>query len=114
MNGQKLYDQAKSRVMTRKKFYSHIVTWVIMSVFFILINLFTTDYFWAIFPILAWGIGVAFHGLQVFSDEWEDKEIEKEFLRLRKKNMDFHGEAMGEPDEDLVEIPSNWKDKDFV
>ena len=45
----------------------------------------TTDYFWAIFPILAWGIGVAFHGIQVFSSEWEDAEVDREYERLKKK-----------------------------
>lgn len=114
MSGQKLYDKARTRVKHRKKFYSHIVTWVIMSVFFILINLFTTDYFWAIFPILAWGIGVAFHGLQVFSDEWEDEEVEREFERLRKRNMDFHGDNLEDITEEIIETPKNWQDTDFV
>ena len=114
MSGQKLYDQARTRVKHRKKFYSHIVTWIIMSVFFILINLFTTDYFWAIFPILAWGIGVAFHGLQVFSDEWEDDEITKEYNRLKKKNMDFHGDSLDDLKEGVPQVPSDWRDSDFV
>ncbi len=114
MSSDKLYDQVRTRVKSRKKFYSHILTWVIMSVFFILINLFTTDYFWAIFPILAWGIGVAFHGIQVFSDEWEDQEVEREYHRLKKRTMDFHGEEI---DEDLIvnaEKRKDWRDQDFV
>jgi hypothetical protein len=114
MSSQKLYEEAKIRVKSRKKFYSHIVTWVIMSVFFILINLFTTDYFWAIFPILAWGIGVAFHGIQVFSDEWEDQQIEREYDRLKRKTMDFHGEEIEDAPEDFRNLRKEWKDQDFV
>ena len=88
-----------------------------MSVFFIMINLFTTDYFWAIFPILVWGIGVAFHGIQVFSDEWEDQEIDKEFERLKRKQMDHHGSyEVGDFDnlDSFKELRKEWKDQDFV
>ena len=61
MISEELYEYAKKRVSKRRKFYSHVIMWLVMSVFFILINLATADYFWAIFPILFWGIGVAFH-----------------------------------------------------
>lgn len=64
-----------------------------MSVFFILLNLATSDYFWAIFPILGWGIGVAFHGIQIFTNEWEDSEIDREYERLkRRKGTFFEGQ----------------------
>ena len=85
-----------------------------MSVFFIMINLFTTDYFWAIFPILGWGIGVAFHGIQVFSDEWEDHEIDKEYDRLKRRRPDL--EKFNDPIdlEDMKDLRKEWKDQDFV
>ena len=85
MNAKDLYQHARQKVQRRKKFYGHVISWVIMSIFFILLNLATTDYFWAIFPILGWGIGVAFHGIQVFTSEWEDTEIDREYERLLKK-----------------------------
>lgn len=109
MDAQELYRHAQQRVRTRKKFYSHVITWVVMSVFFILLNLATTEYFWAIFPILGWGIGVAFHGIQVFTNEWEDAEIDREYERLRKKRRAFHPE-----EGDDIEAMENWNDKDFV
>ena len=109
MDAQELYEHARNRVKTRKKFYSHVITWVVLSVFFILLNLATTDYFWAIFPILAWGIGVAFHGIQVFTNEWEDTEIDREYERLRKRRRVFNPE-----EGDLEESGIKWDDKDFV
>jgi len=75
-----------------------------MSIFFILLNLATTDYFWAIFPILGWGIGVAFHGIQVFTTEWEDAEVDREYERLLRKkgNLQKEDEIEGDyiPDDD--------------
>lgn len=110
-----LYEHARKRVKSRKKFYSHIFSWVLMSAFFILLNIFTSDYFWAIFPILGWGIGVAFHGIQVFSDEWEDQEVGKEYERLKKKNMDRYGHTEDEiVEESFHELRRRWKDEDFV
>lgn len=109
MGTQDLYQHAKSRVKKKRRFFSHVTTWVVMSVFFILLNLSTTDYFWAIFPILGWGIGVAFHGIQVFSSEWEDEEIEREYERLKRKRRAMHPE-----EEDLQDADNKWDESDFV
>jgi len=108
MDTQELYSHARNRVKRRKKFYSHVITWVVMSIFFILLNLSTTDYFWAIFPILGWGIAVAFHGIQVFTNEWEDAEIDREYDRLRKRRRAHH------PEEEDLDYQSQVDEKDFV
>lgn len=110
MSEEHLYSQAKSKVKSRKKFYSHVITWILLSILFIFINLFTSDYFWAIFPILAWGIGVAFHGIQVFSDEWEEQEVEREFNKM--KNRNYQSMDRSDP-EDVVKTRSE-ADRDFV
>ncbi len=91
-----IYKIAKKRVSEKRKFYSHLMTWVVMSVFFILLNLFTSDIFWAIFPILGWGVAVAFHAIRVFSftygDDWEQREIEKEIAKM-KQNKQPHTDS---------------------
>lgn len=74
--------------MEKKKLYRHVLTWIVMSVFFILINLATSNYFWAIFPVLGWGIAVAFHAIRVLSDEWEEQEIERELHRYQDRYDD--------------------------
>ncbi len=93
-----------------------------MSVFFILLNIFTSNFFWAIFPILGWGIMLAFHGIKVFStvygDEWEEREIEKEMEKLRR-NENFRTTY---EDESYIELklksmpkePRGSRDSDFV
>lgn len=72
-----------------KGFYSHLVTYLMVISMLFLLNIFGNfGYFWAIWPALGWGIGVAAHGLSVFEvfnlfgPEWEKKQIEK---RLGKK-----------------------------
>lgn len=117
-----IYKKAKKRVKDKRRFYTHVITWAIMSVFFILLNMATTNYPWSIFPILGWGIGLAFHGIKVFStvygDDWEEREIEKEMEKLRRKE-NFRNTY---EDEDYEELPlknmprqaKGMRDSDFV
>lgn len=134
--------EAKKRVKRRKGFYSHLSAYVIMSTFFILMNLFADPgEFWAIFPMLGWGIGLAFHAVNVFGmpgigKDWEEKAMEKEMARLeeqdaarkwRAREMDegylppaktkddssFEEDGRESPLE-LKEMKKEWRDSDFV
>lgn len=71
-----------------KGFYNHLIKYSIVIFFLLIINIFNSpDYYWVIWPALGWGIGVLFHGLNVFevfnffSPDWEKRQIEK---RLNK------------------------------
>ena len=124
----RIYAIARKRVRERKRFYKHLFSWFVMSVFFVFINLVTSDYFWAIFPILSWGIGLAFHGMRVFAmdygEDWEERQIEKEMERLRKRKYgresyhEDHEETSYR--EDRLELPNprsfrrKWNDSDLV
>lgn len=81
--------QALEYVRDIKGFYSHLAIYVIVIAAMIVASLFmATDYPWYIWPALGWGVGLASHGLAVFevfdlfSPEWERKQVEK---RLRKQ-----------------------------
>lgn len=106
------YERARKKVREKRKFYSHFMTWGIMSIFFILLNLFTSDYFWAVFPILGWGIGVAFHGIKAFSinygDDWEERQIIKEMKKLKER------ESFMYDDHTAMRISKDVPDSDFV
>lgn len=72
-----------------KGFYSHLIKYVIVIFCLLIINMINSpDYYWVIWPALGWGVGVLFHGLNVFeffdflSPKWEKRQIEK---RLRKR-----------------------------
>ncbi len=113
MSERKIFERAQKTVKQRKSFLRHVFSWVVLSIFFILLNLSTSDYFWAIFPILGWGIGVAFHGIRVFSNEWENQEIDKEYERLRRRDL----MKSGFYEEDFRKESGNkdkWSDDDFV
>ena len=60
-------DRAEFDSQQRREFYGHLVTYVIVNGFLVVVNLVTgAGYFWAMWPILGWGIGLAFHVVETF------------------------------------------------
>ncbi|PNH83426.1 2TM domain-containing protein [Vibrio diazotrophicus] len=76
------------QVRAIKGFYSHLMTYVMVICLLFAINLFTSsDYIWAWWPALGWGIGILNHGLNafevfnLFGPKWEKRQIEKRLGR---------------------------------
>nr|WP_086939124.1 2TM domain-containing protein [Thaumasiovibrio occultus] len=81
-------EQVIQRVKELKAFYSHVINYVAVMALLLVINLMVTpDYFWVVWPMLGWGIGLVSHGLSafevvnLFGPEWEKKQIEKRLGR---------------------------------
>ena len=71
-------------------FRSHLMAYVIVNAGLVMITLLTSDdYFWFIWPMLGWGIGLAAHGVTVYMDgeSMRDRLIEQEFEKLRKSRL---------------------------
>lgn len=126
-------DIAKKRVEEKKKFYQHLSTYVVMSIFFYMINYFGNlnsgyDRWWFYWPMLSWGLGLALHYVNLFgipgiveemSPEWEEKQIQAELRRLEKKGMDITPPSpKEEPPLELKEIEKrkreSWDDNELV
>lgn|SRR5690606_34546806 len=74
--------KAKKRVKKVKEFYIHLIVYICVNSFFIIINLLNKkDGYWFIFPLLGWGIGLFSHAAGTFNfipflnKEWENKKI---------------------------------------
>ena len=79
---------AFAHVRSIKAFYVSLAQYVIGMTLLSILNFVTSPhYFWAIFPMLGWGIGVAFRGLRVFdkipllTGDWERRQVEKRLGR---------------------------------
>jgi hypothetical protein len=123
------YKIAKKRVKKVKGFFGHLTTWLIFSAFFIFLNIASSGGgFWAIWPIMGWGLGVAFHAIGVFGmpglgKDWEEKMLEREMAR-----MDYEGDPQRnnnskrlpqstkstEDELELKEVRKAWRDSDLV
>ncbi len=78
------YVKAVERVEKLKEFYQNLASYCIVIPFLIFINLrFSPGFHWFWFPIFGWGMGLAFHFLEVnnynifLGKNWEDKKIKE-------------------------------------
>lgn len=74
------FQRAQERVEEIKALYTHIIAYVFINPFLIVINYLTYwDFQWFWFPLFGWGIGLATHALTVygFGSQWEERKIRK-------------------------------------
>jgi hypothetical protein len=118
--------KAKKKVKAKKEFYQHLMAFVIVNYFLLALNLVTSPFnWWFHFPLLGWGIGLAFHyvdvfgipGFDILSREWEDRELDKE-LRRNGGGEPIKTTRPGQPAEkeelELKELRKNYDESEFV
>jgi 2TM domain len=83
---QELRKLAVSRLRKKRDFRTHIVIYVIVNAMLVGIWAVTgAGFFWPIFPILGWGIGVAANAWDVYGRRpITEEEIRREAERLRR------------------------------
>jgi len=56
-------EQQRLKAKRRRAFNTHLIPFLAVNTFLITLNLVTTPLsFWAIYPLLGWGLGLALHG----------------------------------------------------
>lgn len=87
-----LRDQALEQLQKKRDFRTHVVAYALVNAFFWLIwavVLTTADgpsLPWPLFPMVGWGIGLAFHAWDTYGRRpFSDAEVERELARLRRR-----------------------------
>ena len=84
---QDLRNQALERLKKKRDFRTHVLIYVLVNAFLVVIWAVTSDgdtLFWPIFPILGWGIGLAANAWDVYGRKpITEDEIRREQDRLR-------------------------------
>ena len=84
------YKRAKKRLKDVKEFYIDLFSYIVVNIILFIVNIvFTPEFWWFLFPLVFWGIGVLFHFLElfvfenrtfkIFGKKWEEKKI-KEYM----------------------------------
>lgn len=99
----------------RREFKSHFLTYLVISVFLIALNLITSPHHpWFQWPILGWGLAVAMQGIELVVSR--DKEMEEG--RLQRPLPPQETPAMpSTQEEDALELPElekRWTEDDLV
>lgn len=91
-NDYEKYQKAHKKVQEIKGFYTHLLTYVVVMIIIVYINLrYTPQYLWFLWSMGGWGIGLLFHGMKVFNytpflgKNWEEQKI-KEFMEEEANN----------------------------
>lgn len=80
-------ERAVRRLKKRRDFSAHLLVYVLINGFLVTIWAITNvhGFFWPIFPILGWGIGVVLNAWDVYrTDTFTEAQIEREIAHLRR------------------------------
>ena len=80
-------ERAIKKLKKRRDFYGHLVVYAVVNSFFVAIWAITNvhGFFWPIFPMLGWGIGVVLNAWDVYrSDSFSEEEIQREIQHQRR------------------------------
>jgi hypothetical protein len=79
-----LRKRAVLRLRKKREFQGHLITYLAVNALLIVTWALTgAGFFWPMFPLVAWGIGVVFHGIDAYGGEPSEDRIRTEMDRLR-------------------------------
>ena len=79
MDEQQRRDEAIKRLKEKRDFTTHVIVYVVVNAFLVVVWAFTSgDYFWPMWPIAGWGIGLVIHAWETFRRPISEAEIRKE------------------------------------
>jgi hypothetical protein len=84
---QELRDKAVRRLKKQRDFRSHLLVYVLVNTLLVVIWMMTDPhgFFWPVFPIAGWGIGVIMNAWDVYGrQEITEEDIHREMDRLGK------------------------------
>jgi hypothetical protein len=75
--------QAIEQLKKRADFLDHLAAYVLVNGLLVVIWFVTgRPFFWPVFPLFAWGIGLFFHGVETYRRPFSEDRIRREMRRL--------------------------------
>ena len=88
------YLAAKKKVQEIKGFYGNLMSYILVNLFLLFINLkYSPKHIWFFWPMIGWGIGVVIHGMKVFNympflgKDWEERKIAQYMKEENNNNL---------------------------
>jgi fatty acid desaturase len=84
MNEEEIRAEAIRRIKAKREFSQHVVAYVVVNAALVAIWATTNSdgYFWPVWPMLGWGVGLAFHAYTTFGERpITEEEIQREIKR---------------------------------
>lgn len=82
-----LRDAAMKQLRKKRGLQAHLLAYVMVNLLINVFWLLTTPggFYWPMFPLLGWGIGVAFNVWDVYAPTPTEPQIQREMTRLSKR-----------------------------
>ena len=83
-----LREQAVKRLKKRRDFHAHLLVYFLVNTFLVVIWAVVSPgaFFWPVFPIVGWGIGVVMNAWDVYvSEDFGEDDIRREMEHLERK-----------------------------
>jgi hypothetical protein len=79
-------ERALERIEKKQEFHAHLLAYVLVNTMLVGIWAVTgAGFFWPVFPLLGWGIGIGFHAWDTYRvGEPSEAQIEREVRRLQR------------------------------
>lgn len=82
MDNEMLYRRAAARVEAKLAFYRHLLIYVLVNAFLLILNFIRSpEAWWSKWSIIGWGFGLVLHGISVYSYQWREGSREKMIQR---------------------------------
>ena len=79
-----LREQATIRLRKKRDFLAHLLAYVLINGSLLIIwSLTGSGFFWPVFPMLAWGVGLVFHAWDIYRPPFSEQQIQREMKRIR-------------------------------
>jgi hypothetical protein len=83
---QELRARALKRLQDRRGLMAHALAYLSVNVLIVAVWFATgTGFFWPLFPLFGWGIGLAFHAWSVVWPEPDETQVDREIERIRQR-----------------------------
>ena len=82
-----LRERAIKQLKKRRDFHGHVLVYLLVNAFLVVIWAVTSPggFFWPIFPMVGWGIGVVMNAWDVyFAEDFDEDDIDREMQRLSR------------------------------
>lgn len=86
---ERIKEEVKKRIKERRDFFSHLMIFVLINSFLIILNFnVSPDYKWFIWPLLIWTIGITIHFFKIFviRNRITEEDIQKEIRNFKHHN----------------------------
>jgi len=78
-----LRSQAVERLKKRSDLWSHLAAYLLVNSVLVIVWFATgAEFFWPVFPLAIWGIGLIFHAMDVFRRPISEERIRREMERM--------------------------------